>query len=148
MAPAKNRLIQLAGRVDLFPSADFPVSSDGRADLCYRLSEDEDGGYALYANSGTGDQSYRPHNHGDAWVIIAAIEGCERHWVYEHADADPAEGKETLNVAGEIDVKPGTGITLLPGGIHSIQAQTSTLLHLHLYARFFETQTARLEFDA
>ena len=50
----KQTLLELAARQDLFPLSDFPLPAPGaeRNNALYRLSEDPDHRYALYAQIG------------------------------------------------------------------------------------------------
>lgn len=138
---AKRVLISLCERAELFPREDFPVPDGDLTERTFLLREDDDGALALYVNSGLPAQSYRPHNHGGAWAIVAAVEGSERHDLYTCE-------QEKLEHAGEVVVQPGTAVSMLPEGIHAIQGVgDQPLLHLHLYARNFANQAERIEFD-
>ena len=138
---AKERLMDLAARTELFPREDFPLPSGGETERTFLIHEDEDGGYALYVNSGLPGQTTRPHDHGGSWAIVVAVEGEELHRLYV-----PEGG--TVRQAGEITVKAGTGVSLLPDGIHSIHAVSDRpLLHLHLYGMGFPHQGERVEYD-
>ena len=144
---AKARLIELAALGDLFCFEDFPLPRDGTQERTYLIHEDPDGSHALYVNAGMPTQSYRPHDHGGSWAIVAAVQGRERHRLYQ-ADAAPDGAGAPIILKGEIDLGPGTAVSLLPDGIHAIQAlDAEPLLHLHLYARSFARQSTRREYD-
>lgn len=147
---AKTRLMLLCARADLFPRSDFPLPAGDASERTFLVHEDEDGRFALYVNSGTKGQTYRPHDHGGAWAIVAAISGEERHRLYvreAHEDGD-VEGTARLSLRAEIDVRPGAAVSMLPEGIHSIHALgEEPLLHLHLYGKRFSDQGTRTEYD-
>lgn len=144
---AKASLIALAGRGDLFTFEAFPLPTDDAMECSYLISEDEDGGYALYVNSGAPHQYYAPHDHGDAWAIIAGVRGRERHKLYlVRADDDPGTGP--LVDKGEVIVAPGGAVTMQPDGIHEVNVMDGEpLLHLHLYAKNFVLQGERWKYD-
>jgi len=148
---AKSRLMRLCARSDLFPRSDFPLPEGDATERTFLVHEDDDGRFALYVNSGTKGQTYRPHDHGGAWAIVAAISGEERHRLYvRQADRDGApEGTARLDMRAEVDVRPGRAVSLLEDGIHSIHALgEEPLLHLHLYGKRFADQGTRTEYDA
>lgn len=143
---AKSILMLLAERKDLFPRSDFPVPGKEQIDRSFLVHEETDGSFALYVNSSLPGQSYGPHDHGGAWAIIAAVEGEEVHRVYKTGDISSACCN--IEQAGEIVVKPGTAISMMPDGIHAIDAEAEEpLLHLHLYAMAFQHQGNRKEYD-
>ena len=72
---SKARLIELAAQKHLFTFEDFPLPDDDAMECSYLIHEYEDGSYALYVNSGAPHQYYAPHDHGDAWAIIAGVRG-------------------------------------------------------------------------
>ena len=67
----KPVLIELAGRAELFPPEHFPVSPGGRGRV-YRLAEDTDRRFALYASAGVPGKAQPPHNH-TTWAVIAGV---------------------------------------------------------------------------
>ena len=75
-------LAQLARRTELFPQEEFPLGADGGI---YRLSEDSDHRFALYASAGALGKKVPPHNH-TTWAIIAGVHGAERNVVYDRLD--------------------------------------------------------------
>lgn len=145
---AKIVLLALAERKELFPRSDFPIPSEEQVYRTFLVHEDSDGTYALYVNSSLPEQSSRPHDHSGSWAIIVAVEGEETHQVYKTPDNPRSSGEYNIKLAGKIVVKPGTAISLMPEGIHSIHAESEEpLLHLHLYGLAFQRQNNRKEYD-
>ena len=146
LARAKARLIALAAQEDLFTFEDFPLPQDDAMECSYLLHEYEDGSYALYVNAGAPHQYYAPHDHGDAWAIIAGVRGRERHQLYlRRPEGEPGS---ILIKKGEIIVAAGEACTMQPDGIHEVNAMDGEpLLHLHLYAKTFVEQGERWKYD-
>lgn len=144
---AKGHLIALAGHEDLFTFEDFPLPKDDAMECSYLIHEAPDGRYALYVNSGAPHQYYAPHDHGDAWAIIAGVRGRERHQLYlRRASDEPGDGP--LVKKGELVVAAGEAVTMQPDGIHEVNALDGRpLLHLHLYAKNFVLQGERWKYD-
>lgn len=144
---AKARLIQLAANEDLFTFDDFPLPEDDSMENSYLVHEYEDGSYSLYVNAGAPHQYYAPHDHGDAWAIIAGVQGRECHQLYIRRDEDqPGDGP--LVWKGEYIVAKGEAVTMQPDGIHEVSAlDGKPLLHLHLYAKNFVEQGERWKYD-
>ena len=70
------------------------------------------------------------------------MEGNERHGLYQETSAD------TVELVNEIVVQPGTAVSMLEDGIHSIAAEgNDPLLHLHFYGTAFGRQGLRKEYD-
>ncbi len=148
LSTARDHLLALASKTELFPRSDFPLPEEGKNERTFLIQEDDDGGYALYVNSGLKGQTTRPHDHGESWAIVVAVEGEERHRVYNRVDDSSVEGMGSVEVIGEVDVRPGEGICLPESGIHSIHALgEEPLLHLHLYGKSFANQSTRTEYD-
>ena len=134
----KQRLIGLAGRTDLFTPADFPPPEPGskRNSCLYRVSEDPDHRFALYANSSLGGYGTPAHNH-TTWAVIVGVTGDELNRFYDRA----AEG---VSVKGEFVVRQGTGVAFMPDDLHSIHID-APLLNFHMYGLALE-QLARREY--
>ena len=148
MRQAEAIMLGLASKNALFPRSDFPVPTKQQIDRTFLIHEEENGEYALYVNSSLPGQQSPPHDHGNSWAIVVAVEGEEVHRVYDieisNADADMANIKQ----ASETVVKPGHAISLMPKDVHSIHAVSDKpLLHLHLYGKSFAYQNQRNEFD-
>jgi len=88
-------LANLAHRAELFPQDEFPLGADGGI---YRLSEDPDHRFALYASAGGAGKKVPPHNH-TTWAIIAGVHGAERNVVYDRLDNRSREGIVQLREA-------------------------------------------------
>ncbi len=144
---AKQVLMTLCEKSDLFPRDDFPIPGEGLTERTFLVYENEDGGYALYVNSGASGQSSPPHNHGGSWAIVAAISGEETHKLYVEEPSDENAETTSIQQVAELTVKPGTAVSMMPEGIHSIHAGDDPLLHLHLYGRNFQSQSERKEFN-
>lgn len=141
---AKAELIALCARDDLFTFDAYPLPAPDSHERTYLIHCDADDRYALYVNAGTPGQTYRPHNHGVSWAIVAGVRGEETHHLYEETGdpTAPIDRKASLTVA------PGKAVSLLPGGIHAIAAEgEEPLLHLHLYGTRLEEQGTRTEYD-
>jgi predicted metal-dependent enzyme (double-stranded beta helix superfamily) len=139
---AKQELINLCAQTHLFPRSDFPIPDEKIIERFFLVYQDENEEYALYINSALPCQTYRPHNHGGSWAIVAAVEGNEKHGLYQETSAD------TVELVNEIVVQPGTAVSMLEDGIHSIAAEgDAPLLHLHFYGTAFEQQGLRKEYD-
>src|SRR5688572_21713939 len=82
----KQRLMRLAARADLFGAADFPppAAGDKRGSCLYRISEDPDQRFALYANSARGGHDTPAHNH-TTWAVIVGVSGEELNRFYDRS---------------------------------------------------------------
>ncbi len=134
----KQRLLQLAARTDLFCAADFPPPQPGEKlrSCLYRLSEDTDHRFALYANASLGGYGTPAHNH-TTWAVIVGVTGEELNKFYERM---PEGVRET----GRDVVRQGTGVAFMPEDLHSIHIE-APLLNFHLYGLALE-QLHRREF--
>lgn len=127
----KQRLIRLAARTDLFTLADFPPPQPGskRNSCLYRVSEDPDHRFALYANSSLGGYGTPAHNH-TTWAVIVGVGGEELNRFYDRS----AEG---VRVKGEFVVRQGSGVAFMPDDLHSIHID-GPLLNFHMYGLALE----------
>ena len=145
---AKAHLLDLAARDELFPFSAFPLPEGDAVERTYLLHQEAGGGIALYVNAAGAAQSYGPHDHGNSWAIVVAVRGREKHCFYKRRDDGKVAGRAEIEETGSLVVEPGTGIAMVPGAIHAIEAfETAPLLHLHCYARPFESMANRREFD-
>jgi rhodanese-related sulfurtransferase/predicted metal-dependent enzyme (double-stranded beta helix superfamily) len=140
-------LASLASRAELFPQDEFPLGPDGGI---YRLSEDPDHRFALYASAGGAGKKVPPHNH-TTWAIIAGVHGAERNVVYERLDNGAQEGVVKLREAPakEKTLRRGDVICYLPDDFHHIEtpAGSGDALHLHFYGLSLEHLPDRLSVD-
>ena len=140
-------LASLASRADLFPQEEFPLGADGGI---YRLSEDPDHRFALYASAGGAGKKVPPHNH-TTWAIIAGVHGAERNVVYERLDNGAREGFVQLREAPakEKTLRRGDVIAYLPDDFHHIETPVGSgnALHLHFYGLSLEQLPDRVTVD-
>ena len=140
-------LSSLASRADLFPQEEFPLGAEGGI---YRLSEDPDHRFALYASAGGAGKKVPPHNH-TTWAIIAGVHGAERNVVYERLDNGAQEDVVQLREAPakEKTLKRGDVIAFLPDDFHHIETpvDSGNALHLHFYGLSLEHLPGRVTVD-
>ena len=122
----KARLIELAARSDLFEPKDYPPPEPGQKlrSCLYRLSEDADHRFALYANASLGGYGTPAHNH-TTWAVIVGVTGEELNKFYDRAGGGVQE-------KGRDVVRQGTGVAFLPEDLHSIHIE-APLLNFHMY---------------
>lgn len=134
-------LQMLARQERLFPSAEFPPPPVGeKGARRYLLQEDEGGRFALYLNALNPGNETRPHDH-TTWAVVVAVDGEELNRLYAKRDGG-------LDQVGEVVVKPGTGIALMPEDIHSIHTRGSRpTRHLHMYGLALERLDKRMAYD-
>lgn len=134
----KTRLLKLAARGDLFTLGDFPPppSGAGRSSCLYRLSEDADHRFALYANSANGRYGTPAHNH-TTWAVIVGVQGNELNRFYDRT----AEGG--VREKGQFVVGQGSGVAFLPDDLHSIHIDGTTL-NFHMYGLALEQLPGRV----
>jgi predicted metal-dependent enzyme (double-stranded beta helix superfamily) len=137
----KQRLIRLAARKDLFTAADFPPPAPGgkRNSCLYRISEDADHRFALYANSSDGNYGTPAHNH-TTWAVIVGVSGEELNRFYDRAP-------DGVRQKGEHVVKQGTGVAFMPEDLHSIHIE-APLVNFHMYGLALEQLKSREYYDA
>ncbi len=146
LVAVKGLLLDLA-EPRRFPLADFPVTEADGTGVIYRLSEDADHRYALYASVGTPGKNVPPHDH-TTWAVIVGVHGDELNRFYKRTDAGPVPGEARLEETGTFTVTPGTGVTLMPDQIHSIHvAGDGNTVHLHMYGLALEQLSQRVVFD-
>jgi rhodanese-related sulfurtransferase/predicted metal-dependent enzyme (double-stranded beta helix superfamily) len=140
-------LSSLASRADLFRQDEFPLGADGGI---YRLSEDPDHRFALYASAGGPGKKVPPHNH-TTWAIIAGVHGAERNVVYDRLDNGDRAGFVQLREAPakEKTLRRGDVIAYLPEDFHHIEtpAGAGNALHLHFYGLSLEHLPDRVTVD-
>lgn len=124
----KEELISLAREKHLFTLDDFPPpdAESKRRSCLYRLSEDDDHGFALYANAANGNVNAPPHDH-TTWAVIVGVLGQEENRFYKRVPT----GVEQI---GSEMVEKGTGVTLMPDEIHTIHIEAGEpVLNFHMY---------------
>ena len=139
LAKIRQRLIQLAARTDLFTAQDFPPPEPGskRHSCLYRLAEDADHRYALYASSSLGGHHTPAHNH-TTWAVIVGVSGEELNRFYDRTADNGVREK------GQHVVRQGSGVSFMPEDLHSIHVD-GPLLNFHMYGLALE-QLHRREF--
>jgi rhodanese-related sulfurtransferase/predicted metal-dependent enzyme (double-stranded beta helix superfamily) len=143
----KTELIALASRTDLFPRAHFPVPAGGHG-MVYRMSEDSDLRFALYASAGAPGKAQPPHNH-TTWASISGVYGDEHNVFYERIDNRATPGQGRLRRTGELTVRKGNAVAFMPDDFHTIEVLGSEpSLHLHVYGRSLEDLPGRISFAA
>jgi predicted metal-dependent enzyme (double-stranded beta helix superfamily) len=127
----KARLIKLAARADLFDPKDYPPPAAGQKlrSCLYRLSEDADHRFALYANASIGGYGTPAHNH-TTWAVIVGVTGEELNKFYDRAGGGVKE-------KGRDVVRQGTGVAFMPEDLHSIHIE-APLLNFHMYGLALE----------
>src|SRR5579884_723857 len=145
LAAIKERLIALACRSELFPEASFPIPA-GEVGRAYRLAEDADHRFALYAAAGMPGRAAPPHNH-TTWAVIAGVHGEEHNVFYRRTDDGAVPGRGTLERTGELTIVRGNACALMPDDFHTIETRGSrTGLHLHMYGISLEHLPGRITF--
>ena len=134
----------LACRRDLFPDRHFPPPAEGEQATLYRITEDADGGYALYVYRPAPGKETPPHNH-TTWAVVAGIEGEEPTRLYARVGQSATA---TLKMQREFAVGPGQAAAYLSDDFHSIHIRGErAICHLHLYGRRLEDLIDRESYD-
>lgn len=141
LSRVRERLVALASREELFPRGDLPppMPGSGGRSILYRLAEDDDHGFALYANASLGGYGTVVHNHA-TWAVIAGVRGTEQNRFYDRT----AEGGVAQR--GAVDVVAGRGVAFMPDDLHAIFID-APLLNFHLYGRGLEQLATREFYD-
>ena len=138
----RDRLIALAAERDLFPLDDFPAApaDTGERSRLYRLAQDADDRFVLYAQRSSDAVSTPAHNH-TTWAVVVGFEGQELNRFYERTDdGGVAETHQHM-------VEAGTGVAMLPDDLHSIHIDTPSL-NFHCYGLALERLDERVYYDA
>ncbi len=145
LATIKAPIIALAAREELFPAEHCPPGDATHAGM-YRLSEDADRLFALYASAEKPGFKAPPHNH-TTWAVIAGVRGAEHNVFYARTDDGAEVGVGTLERAGEFAVLPGTAAALMADDFHTIEiVGPGPGLHLHLYGHSLQDLPDRIVF--
>src|ERR1700732_2357590 len=143
----KPVLIALAGRTDLFPPEHFPVTPGGHGKV-YRLAEDPDRRFALYASAGVPGKAQPPHNH-TTWAVISGVFGDEHNVFYERIDNRDRPGFGRIRSTGDLTGRKGNAGAFLPDDFHTTEVTGGKpSLHLHLYGMSLENLPERIYFPA
>ena len=132
----RDRLIELSAQRDLFPLEDFatPAGDDERTSFMYRLAQDVDDRFALYAQASRGQVETPVHNH-TTWAVIVGFEGQEHNRFYQRTDHGVTQVDDHM-------VRAGTGVAMLPDDLHSIRIE-GPALNFHCYGLALERLEAR-----
>lgn len=127
----RDRIVELATQRDLFPLDEFPPPSDDdeRTSFLYRLAQDDDDRYALYAQSSRGVVETPVHNH-TTWAVVVGFEGQELNKFFERSDDGVEQTHQHM-------VEDGTGVAMLADDLHSIHINGSAL-NFHCYGLALE----------
>jgi len=136
----------LASRGELFPAEHFPVPAPKRGEV-YRLSEDPDCRFALYASAGMPGKAQPPHNH-TTWAVISGVFGDEHNVMFDRTDNRATAGQGTIRRSGELTVRKGNAVGFLPDDFHTIEVTGGKpALHLHMYGLSLEQLPGRIAFE-
>ena len=127
----RDRLIELSARRELFPADDFPAPDADAAEssYLYRLAQDDDDRFALYAQSSRGQVETPPHDH-TTWAVVVGHTGSELNRFYERREDGAIETHRHR-------VEAGTGVAMLPDDVHSIHID-GPALNFHCYGLALE----------
>ena len=141
----KPVVTDLASRRELFPPEQFPLGDRG-APRIYYLAQDPDGRFAVYASVGAPGKAQPPHNH-TTWAVISGVYGDEHNVLYRRVDDGSVPGEGALERVGELTVRTGNAVGLLPNDFHTIEVTgADNSLHLHVYGRSLEQLPGRITF--
>lgn len=137
LARIRERLITLAAQTELFGPDDFPPpgTGDSRRSALYRLSEDADHRFALYANASHGGYGTPAHDH-TTWAVIVGVTGAELNKFYEPTQEGGVREK------GAFTVRAGSGVAFMPTDLHSIHIE-APLINFHMYGLGLEQLHSR-----
>lgn len=136
----RDRLIALTADRTLFSLDDFPPPApDEKLKSClYRLAQDDDDRFVLYANASRGQVGTPAHNH-TTWAVVVGFDGQELNRFYQRTD----DGVEQVD---DHMVEAGTGVAMLPDDLHSIHID-GPALNFHCYGLALERLDERQYFD-
>lgn len=138
----RDRLIVLAAQRELFSLNDFPApdADHTRSSFLYRLAQDDDDRFVLYAQSSRGQVETPPHNH-TTWAVIVGFHGQEHNRFYERTvDGGVTETHDHT-------VQADTGVAMLPDDLHSIHIE-GPALNFHCYGLALERLDERVYYNA
>ncbi|WP_148301769.1 cysteine dioxygenase [Sneathiella glossodoripedis] len=138
LSVVEKQLNELAQHKELFTFEDFPppTQDDPRTSCLYRLSEDEDHRFALYANVANGEVNAPPHDH-TTWAVIVGVHGQEENRFYNKTNNGVAQ-------VGSKVVELNSSVKLLADDLHSIHIKAGEpVLNFHMYGLALEQLHAR-----
>ncbi|WP_170135062.1 rhodanese-like domain-containing protein [Acuticoccus kandeliae] len=136
----------LAQRKELFPPEEFTVDAD-RLACDFRLAEDRDHRFALYASASRPNRATPPHNH-ETWAIIASVRGLMRNSIFQRIDNQEEDGVGRLELLREVDVAGDEYVCFTGDDFHAIEVfGPDETLHLHLYGDALDHQPNRIRFS-
>lgn len=142
----KAVMLELAAKRELFPPQVF-APDNPRIGTLYRLSEDADHRFAMYASCSHPGRSTPPHDH-TTWAVIAGVHGEEHNKFYRRTDDGSKPGEGQVAIDHEFTVRPGTAVTLMPNDIHSIHlGPVGPHVNLHMYGLSLEHLPNRVAYD-
>jgi rhodanese-related sulfurtransferase/predicted metal-dependent enzyme (double-stranded beta helix superfamily) len=140
-----QRLVALGRRTELFPREHFPVEP-GSLGSVYRLAEDADGRFALFACAGVPSESTLPH-HLRTWAVMAGVCG-QAHTVIYRRLADEPLGIGRLQRVREVTAAQGQAVTLSSDEVCAIEiVGPEQGLHLHLYGLAIDRLSECVRFE-
>ncbi|MDP7488157.1 MAG: cysteine dioxygenase family protein [Alphaproteobacteria bacterium] len=149
LAAVKAHLLLLAAHDDLFAAWNFQILEDhaGAHGTIYRLAEDDDHSFAMFAVAQRKGNMAPPHDH-TTWAMIAGVEGVEVNRFYERLDDGSVSGRAQIRETREEAIEKGTGVALMPDDIHSIHCLCDEpTLALHFYGRSIAHLPERKKFN-
>lgn len=137
----RDRLVELSSNRELFPLEDFPTpgADDKRTSFMYRLAQDGDDRFALYAQASRGQVETPVHNH-TTWAVVVGFDGQEHNRFFERTDGGVKQIDDHL-------VQAGTGVAMLPDDLHSIHID-GPALNFHCYGLALERLDEREYYNA
>jgi rhodanese-related sulfurtransferase/predicted metal-dependent enzyme (double-stranded beta helix superfamily) len=126
-----QRLVVLGRRTELFPREHFPVEP-GSLNTLYRLAEDVDGRFALFACASVPGCSTPPCQL-TTWAVMTGVYGQAHGVIYRRLEDDPP-GVARLQSVREGTAALGRALTFSSDEVHSLEiVGPEPGLHLHLY---------------
>jgi predicted metal-dependent enzyme (double-stranded beta helix superfamily) len=131
----------LSSKRELFPSDHFPPPDDeaDETSFMYRIAQDDDDRFALYAQASLGHVETPPHDH-TTWAVVVGHSGHELNRFYARTD-------DGVDQTGEHMVEAGTGVAMLPDDLHSIHIDGAAL-NFHCYGLALERLDGRTYYNA
>jgi rhodanese-related sulfurtransferase/predicted metal-dependent enzyme (double-stranded beta helix superfamily) len=141
-----QRLVALGRRTELFAREHFPVEPGSLGSL-YRLAEDADGRFALFACAGVPGELTYPHQL-TTWAVIAGVCGQAQIVGYHRLDDDPP-GVGRLQRVREVTLAQGRAVTLSTDEVHSTEVLgREHALHLRLYGLAIDRVAGGVRFES